>query len=172
MGEDAPRSDAKEGGATAAHGSSSSGTGEADPRFVRYLKVVSVTVGTLAAIAAAVGALATDCYKDVHLFENIAADEADAARAATKDPAPPHDQPAAAPRDPPPAQRGETLAVPYYGKLTIGGPCDRGEHALTGTWNCDATSTRRVHCQNGMVAVDICPARCKHEPNGANDLCE
>jgi hypothetical protein len=135
-----------------------------DPKFVRYLKVVSATVAALAAIAAAVGALLTNCYKDVHLFENIAADESDAARAATKDPP--------ATRGLPAPSESETLLVPYYGRLAVGGPCDRGEHVLTATWNCDATSKRRVHCQNGMVAVDICPTRCKHEPNGANDLCE
>jgi hypothetical protein len=161
MGEDAPKtSEAKDGEATGA--GSSGGT---DPGFVRYLKVASVTVGTLAAIAAAVGALATDCYKDVHIFENIAADEADAAHAATVNPPASHE-----PQHAPPA--GETLAVPYYGTLTVGGPCDRGEHVLTGTWNCDATSKLRVHCQNGMVAVDICPNRCKHEPQGASDRCE
>ena len=63
-----------------------------------------------------------------------------------------------------------TIAVPYYGILQIGGSC-RGEHLLSATWNCDASRTKRVACQNGMVVVDPCPEACTQHRDGVNDEC-
>jgi hypothetical protein len=64
----------------------------------------------------------------------------------------------------------QTIAVPYYGNLEIGGSC-QGTHRLADTWNCDATRTRRVHCQNSMVVIEPCPNACVQHQNGVDDEC-
>lgn len=70
----------------------------------------------------------------------------------------------------PPRRPLGTIAVPYYGILQIGGSC-RGEHLLSATWNCDASRTKRVACQNGMVVVDRCREACTQHENGVDDEC-
>jgi len=75
---------------------------------------------------------------------------------------------------PPPrhrSARGQTISVPFYGALEVGGSC-QGEHLLVGTWNCDASRTKRVHCQNEMVVVELCPTACVQHANGQNDECQ
>jgi len=66
---------------------------------------------------------------------------------------------------------GQTISVPFYGALEVGGSC-QGEHLLVGTWNCDASRTKRVHCQNEMVVVEPCPTACVQHANGQNDECQ
>jgi len=70
-----------------------------------------------------------------------------------------------------PLSGAETIAVPYYGDLEIGGSCRGQQHRLTGTWNCDAHRTKRVHCQNGMVVVEACAEGCVQYANGVDDVC-
>jgi len=73
-----------------------------------------------------------------------------------------------------PSRRSEsgrrTTAVPFYGQLQIGGSC-QGQHRLTEIWNCDASRTQRVHCQNDMVTVEPCSNGCQQHANGENDEC-
>lgn len=63
------------------------------------------------------------------------------------------------------------IKVPYYGDIEVGGPCNRGVHVLTATWNCDAAKQRRLHCQNGLVTAEPCPNGCLGRPNGQDDVC-
>ncbi len=63
------------------------------------------------------------------------------------------------------------VKVPYYGDIEVGGPCNRGVHVLTATWNCDAAKQRRVHCQGGLVVAEPCPNGCLGRPNAQDDVC-
>jgi hypothetical protein len=87
---------------------------------------------------------------------------------------------------PAPPSGAETVMVPWYGALTVGGPCDQAEYSrpvpkcrgktpsctMTDVFNCDASGRKRVQCQNGMVRVEVCPRACVQNGQGLSDRCE
>ena len=66
---------------------------------------------------------------------------------------------------------GETITIASFGTLIVGGKCDQTTPPLRSIWNCVADNTKRAHCQQGIVVVEICSKGCKIEGNGKNDLC-
>jgi hypothetical protein len=127
-----------------------------DP-FVRNLKRIGAAIAALAVIVGGIGVLWKNFLQDLVIIGGSGV--AGTPSAAAKPPSTT-------------ADARETVDVPFYGTLTVGGPCNTGQHVLQRTWNCDANRKKRVHCQNGMVTVDSCPKRCIQHEGGIDDECE